>query len=90
MIIARAVGESNDGKPTELLILGVSDHNVAALLAGKPMRISRETHGDGVPEGWSIMIFHGKTEDHLAQMLKDAGAVGPDTKIQRDPKLNDK
>lgn len=88
MIIARAFGEGHDGKPTELLILGVSDQNVARLLEGKPIRISRETHGDGVPEGWSIMILHGKTEDHLAQMLKDAGAVGPDTKVIRDPKLN--
>lgn len=88
MIIARAFGESKaDGSPGELLILGLSDHNVARLLAGKPIRITQETHGNGVPAGWSIMIFHGKTEDEMAQMLKEGGAIGPDTEIRRDPKL---
>lgn len=88
MIIARAFGESKeDGSPGELLILGLSDQNVARLLNGQPIRITKETHGEGVPAGWSIMIFHGKTEDDCARMLREADAIGADTKVIRDPKL---
>ena len=88
MIIARGSALNDDGSPGELLILGLSDRNVAELLAGRPMRLTKQTHGAGVPGGWSIMIFHGKTEEDCAQMLKDGGCIGPDTKINVDPRLN--
>lgn len=89
MIIARATVENkDDGSTGEMLILGLSDKNVAKLVSGKPMRITRETHGEGIPAGWTIVILHGKTEDRMAEILSEAGWIGPETKINRDPKLD--
>lgn len=88
MLIARGTSESDDGKKGELLILGLTNENIRRLVQGKPMKLTRETHGEGVPEGWEIAILFGRTEDDLAQMLREAGAIDADTKINRDPKLN--
>ena len=83
MIIARGTG-----KKAELLLLGISHKNIENLLEGKPMVLRRESHGDGVPEGWEIVIFTGETEESMAKSLQDGGVIGPETKINRDPKLN--
>jgi hypothetical protein len=82
MIIAR--GSSNGG---ELLILGLSHGNINRLLAGQPMRMTRQTHGDGVPDGWTIVIMAGESEQALEQVLRQAGALGPQTTIIVDPRM---
>lgn len=88
MIIARGTNETADGKKGDLLIFGLTNNNLRQLVQGKPMKISRETHGEGVPEGWEVMIVFGPDEDTLAAMLKEAGVIGPDTEVNRDPKLD--
>ncbi len=82
MLIARGV----DGKD-QLIILGLSHENIAGLLAGHPMVLKRESHGDGVPEGWEIVIFTGNTEADLAREFQQSGLIGPDTQIRKDPRL---
>jgi len=80
MIIARATEEGD-----EMLILGLSEENVKRLKGGKPMYLTRKTHGDGIPAGWRIMIFTGKDERTMAEMVKPF--CGPETKTHIDPRL---
>lgn len=82
MIILR--GTSPEG---EILMLGLSRENVNRLTEGKPIRIRPETHGNGIPQGWTIAIFFGETELEMQTALKKAGAIGPNTKIMIDPRL---
>lgn len=65
MIIAR--GGSDDGR--KLILLGLTAKNVEFLMAGKPMRITRESHGDGVPEDWVIGILYGDDEQAIADQI---------------------
>ena len=82
MIIARAKLDSG-----EMLILGLSRTNVSRLLNRQPIVIKRETHGPGVPEGWTICLTAGETEVALYEQFKASGWIGPETKIHRDPRL---
>lgn len=82
MIIARGVvGESND----ELLILGLSRKNLERLQAGQPIRISRPTHGEGIPACWEIVIIVGETEDDMYKAMKPIFDLN--TKVHRDTRL---
>lgn len=83
MIVGR--GTSDDGK--QVILLGLSDDNVQRLTDGKPILVTRETHGAGVPEGWIITIVHGKTEQSLAAQL--VKGVAKNAKIHHEPKLGD-
>jgi hypothetical protein len=69
----------------EMLILGLSEQNIKKLQEGKPMYLTRKTHGDGIPQGWRIMIFTGKDENKMTEMVKPF--LGPDTEIKIDPRL---
>jgi hypothetical protein len=72
-------GTSLDGR--QILLLGLTQENVESLLAGRPIAVSRSTHGDGVPAGLDVGIFFGATKDDLMREL--APYVGPDT-LQED------
>jgi hypothetical protein len=80
MIIARG---TRDGK--ELLMLGITQENLIALTEGKPMHLRRETHGDGIPPGWEVVIFYGKTSEDCTKQIRPA--IGPDTKVISQPGL---
>ena len=82
MMIARTTTET-----AEFILLGLSRENIDRLLNGKPIRLRRETHGEGVPEGWTIGIMFGETEMEMKRALEDAGVLGPETKIKVDPRL---
>ncbi len=84
MIVARA---DIDNPKRLLLILGLTKMNVERLKAGQPIRIRREVHGEGIPQGWEIMICYGETEQHLYQQFKAQGLMGEDTKVHKDPRL---
>jgi len=86
MVIAR--GTIHDNKE-EMLILGLSHKNIQELLKRNPIVIRRETHGDGVPAGWEIVICAGESEESIAREFQENGIIGPSTKVIRDPKLND-
>jgi len=82
MIIARG---KYKGDP--LLILGLDDDNVARLLTGQIMLLTCETHGDGIPDGWKILIIHGSTEQKMTEELKKFGAISDETSIFKDRRL---
>ena len=84
MIVARADIEN---PKRELLILGLTQMNLQRLLTNQPIRIRREVHGEGIPEGWEIMICYGESEEALYKQFKDGGLMGPDTKVHKDPRL---
>ena len=83
MIIARSTKEDS----SELLSLGLSRENVRRLTGGLPIRLTRETHGDGIPENWTIGIIFGETEQEIADLLREEGLITPDTKVSVDPRL---
>jgi hypothetical protein len=82
MIIARGTLEKPN---SELLILGLSKKNMERLQAGQPIRVSRPTHGEGIPEGWEIVIFTGETEDAMHKAMEPL--FDSDTKTFRDSRL---
>jgi hypothetical protein len=82
MVIARATADKD-----ELLLLGLSRENVRRLTDGQPMHLKRETHGDGIPEGWEIVIVFGETEQALVAEFRRAEMISPETKIHKDPRL---
>lgn len=84
MIIARTI--KPDG---ELLLLGITRRNVEELLKGHPIRLTTETHGAGVPLGWTIGIIFGETEATIAADLRAAGAVDDATKVMAMPRNPD-
>lgn len=84
MIIARSI--KDDG---ELLLLGITRRNVEELMKGHPIRVTTETHGAGVPLGWTIAIVFGETEASIAADLRKAGAVGDSTNVMAMPRKPD-
>ena len=52
MVIAR--GSDKDG---EFFCVG-SRKNIKRLTEGQPIRMTRKSHDDGVPEGWTIVMMH--------------------------------
>ncbi len=85
MIIARGIGR-DDGDGDELLLLGLSLRNIEELVKGRPIRLTTESHGAGVPLGWTILIVVGETEASLAAKLKEAGVVDSETCIVAQPR----
>jgi hypothetical protein len=85
MLKMQAGGTTKDGKPFHLVILGLSHMNLARLKEGKPIDI--DATDVGLPAGTRIFIFSGETEQSMARELIDL--VGPDTKINIDPRLRD-
>lgn len=86
MMIARATSDRGE----EILLLGLSRGNLERLTQGQPIRLSRETHGDGIPANWKILILFGETEEDMRTMLEAAGVVGSWTKTTVDPSLKSK
>jgi hypothetical protein len=81
MIIMRSTSETGQ----ELLLFGLSRENVTRLLEGDPILLTRQSHG--VPEGWSVGIFFGETEQDMAGLLSKMGIITPQTEVVVDPKL---
>ena len=82
MIIARAGMTGTD----ELLVLGITRRNVEELLKGRPIRLTTETHGAGIPLGWTIAIVFGETEAAIAEDLRKAGGLTKDTIVTAMPR----
>lgn len=85
MLIARG---RDDDSGVEALILGLSRGNIERLLQGKPIRITRATHGDGIPENWLLCILFGETEQAIADELAVAGLLNKDVEVHRIPADN--
>lgn len=73
----------------EVLVIGLSRGNVDRLTSGQPILMRRETHGEGVPEGWQIAICFAETETELRREFVEAGMVTDNTKVMIDKRLTD-
>jgi hypothetical protein len=83
MIIARATKDTGE----EMIILGLTMVNLRRLAGGEPIICKRETHGDGIPQGWQISIIVGETEESIYEQFKKAGLIRPQTQVIKDPRL---
>jgi hypothetical protein len=83
MIIARSMTPETG---EELLLFGLARVNIEQLLRGNPIRITCETHGAGVPLGWTIWIMFGETEKSIMEELREAGVFSPDLKVMAMPR----
>jgi hypothetical protein len=79
MIVANGTAGPNNDR---VLLLGLSDENVRRLTDGQPIKVSRETHGEGIPDGLIIVLIHGKDEAALARQFIPTECV-----LIEDPKL---
>jgi len=79
MITAIAKGEN--GK--RIIVLGVSRENIDRLIAGKPIRVTAETH-PGFADDLVIGIMFGETERALTDALKPF--LSDETKIVTVPR----
>ncbi len=82
MIFARATTDTG-----QMLLIGLSRANVNQLIAGRPIKITKANQGEAIPPGWEISIMFGETEQAMAAELQAVGAIGPDTKVNVDPRL---
>jgi hypothetical protein len=68
----------------DLLVLGLSFGNLNKFLA-KPGDTFIKIDGKEMGINMDIIIFSGRTEAHLVEIMKDT--IGPDTKVNIDSKL---
>jgi len=64
----------------------LSRENIKRLTEGQPIRMTRKSHGGGVPEGWTIVMMHVETEA-MKRMLEVARLVKPEMQVQIDERL---
>ncbi|HEU4345895.1 MAG TPA: hypothetical protein VFU31_30455 [Candidatus Binatia bacterium] len=81
MIIVR--GEAKDGKRDALVMFGLSHENIARMLKGEPVHVTRHSHGDGVPEGYEFVIFTGPTEEAMAEEIRRLQPNAPEYTMPR-------
>jgi hypothetical protein len=66
----------------EYLFLGLTDANIQRLMKGEPIRLTAQTHGGAIPEGWTIGILYGANKEELRIELERAGIIDPGTELQ--------
>lgn len=64
-----------------MVMLGLSDENVKRLTHDQPIKFNLKELG---LQDMDIVIFHGKTEQEMASMLKMAGLIHPTKTIIQD------
>lgn len=62
-------GKSANG--SDVIGLGLTHENIARLLKGEPIHVTRHTHGDGVPEGYEFFILAGPTEEIMGKWIRE-------------------
>lgn len=85
MVIAKA--ETPD---REILILGLTEENLARIQQGKPLVVSSRTNAPpgALPHpGYEIVIMTGKDENAIRQLFEQHGMIGPETEVHIDPRL---
>jgi hypothetical protein len=84
--VIKFVFEDKDGR--NHLGLGISRENVNRLIAGQPIRVRLPEMREGLSIDGAVMIYFGETERELQQAV--AEFVGPETKVNIDPRLKSK
>jgi len=64
-----------------MIMLGLSDENVKRLTNDQPIKFNLKELG---LFDYEVVIFHGKTEQEMAKMMKDAGLIHPTKTIIKD------
>jgi hypothetical protein len=80
------LASSTSGDRTFLLV-GLSGENLARLVAGSPIALSRESHGEVVPAGLTVCITYGATEMAMKAELEKLNVITKETKVTIDPRL---
>lgn len=84
MLKAGGRGEVN-GKPVEIMIIGLSHQNLEYLRAGHPIMCKAKDFG--CTADIEITIFAGTTEQAMTRELVEL--IDPETEIVIDPRLRD-
>jgi hypothetical protein len=74
-----------DGKPVELMVIGLSHKNLERLKRGEPIKCRASDFG--CTADIEIMIFAGETEQSMAREMQEL--IGPQTRVTIDPRLRD-
>jgi predicted kinase len=78
-----ACANSADGGPP-LILLGLSDENERMMQLGRPLRVDLTRHGVGL----KLAVVRGRDEAALEAVLRATGKVGPETRVNVDPRLD--
>lgn len=74
-----------NGKPVELMLIGLSHRNLEKLKEGQPIECSAADFG--CSGNIQIVIFSGATEQQMARDMHEL--IGPKTEVRIDPRLRD-
>lgn len=74
------IGRFKRGK-VEGLLLGLSAENLRRLKLGDPIHVTKETHGEGIPDGWDLLITYGETEKDMCDELEKHGLLQPGVNV---------
>ena len=78
---------STAGGATRVLVLGLTAANVERLMRGKPIRVRREVHGEGVPLGLEVLLLYGADEKSLLAQVRPG--CDPDAVTRPEDGLSD-
>lgn len=59
-----------------VLMLGITRDTINALLAGRPVVFTQDTHPD-LPDNWEVSLVFGETEKHLLGMYEQRRSERP-------------
>ncbi len=69
-----------------MIMLGLSDENIKRLRQDQPIKFNLRDLG---LTDMDVLIFHGKTEEAMTEMMKEAGLIHPTKTIFKDSKNRD-
>jgi hypothetical protein len=64
-----------------LFVIGLSAENRRRMENGRPIFMTRASHGMAVPAGVKVVIFAGETEDSMREQM--SSLIGPSTVIDQ-------
>ena len=71
------IANGTDERDRDVFFFGLSKENIKRLLANQPIEITRESHGEGIPENLHFVIFTGEDEAGMARTFLAAKAIHP-------------
>lgn len=73
-----------EGGTRPVLMLGLTEENVKRLKLGQPIHVTRDKHGEAIPDSMDLAILYGKDSDELMNLLRSAGSVRPFSKAENE------
>ncbi len=78
---------NKDSEGRQTLFIGLSKENMKRLADKQPIRTNQASHGNGMPEGLTLIIFAGDTEIEMIAELTRQGLVGAGAVAHIDTRL---